>query len=694
MSQKTLKVLADLDAQIYEAHAKGAHLFPVFFDMENAFPRVWNYHICKVLHQIGLRGTLPQLLQNFLTCRTFKVRVADKFSDIKSQQNGIPQGSPLSGTLFLIAINNITKIIKYPFETIILADDLSIHLRSNNPKRAHRILQDTIDKIHTWLSSKGFQIFIQKTKLIIFQKPRTKSCTHTRLLTIANTAIPQAETVKILGLLFHNRHSWIPHIKAIKAKCLRALNILKVLSHPTYGCHRKILLPLYTSLVRSILDYGSSISGLASPAQLKLLDTIQNSALHTATGAFRTSPAVSLCAETGIPPLQYRRLTLTAKFLTTILQHPKTSTYHHIFHPPPEVHPDNNLRTHLERQLNHNFKFQAITPIYSTTPSWTFSHPTINFTLTQYSKSSTPSSVFKSLFQELIHSIQHSTLCFTDGSKSHSRTGFAYSIQNSTHSHRHRNSASVYTTELQAIHYCLQRILSTTPSSRTHPILIVSDSLAALNAISQPSPSHPLITHIHILFESCTAMSIPIVFIWAPGHKGIPGNEKVDKAAKQATQLPTIRKSLLPSSSDLFSHIKKWFTSWKNERIKGNKLAQLKEYPIPWISSNLQSKSQEITLTRLRLGHTRLTHTHLISHLMPLSCTHCDNDLSLTVDHFFECPNLTTLPDFHKIPHNRISALTDQAPSLPDVFPYLRSIGTSPASKPIYAIHRAHSPSM
>ena len=44
-------------------------------------------------------------------------------------------------------------------------------------------------------------------------------------------------------------------------------------------------------------------------------------------------------------------------------------------------------------------------------------------------------------------------------------------------------------------------------------------------------------------------------------------------------------------------------------------------------SSNLLTRSQEITFTRLRLGHTRITHTYLISHLMPLSCPHCDNDL-------------------------------------------------------------------
>ena len=41
--RSTLKALADQDTQIHEAHANGSSLFSVFFDMENAFPRVWTY---------------------------------------------------------------------------------------------------------------------------------------------------------------------------------------------------------------------------------------------------------------------------------------------------------------------------------------------------------------------------------------------------------------------------------------------------------------------------------------------------------------------------------------------------------------------------------------------------------------------------------------------------------------------------
>jgi len=101
----------------------------------------------------------------------------------------------------------------------------------------------------------------------------------------------------------------------------------KFLSTPSYGCDRKILLPLYPAPVRALPDYGPSIYGPTHSSQLKLLNPIQNATLPTVTGVLRTSPATSLCTETGIPLLYYRRL------LISNLQHPQTTTFNHVFHP-------------------------------------------------------------------------------------------------------------------------------------------------------------------------------------------------------------------------------------------------------------------------------------------------------------------------------------------------------------------------
>ena len=82
-------VLADLDAQIDEAHANNAHLFSVFFDMENAFLRVWTFRICTTFHKICLRGHRPLLIQDYLQYHSFRVRVLNVFSTPQPHENGI-----------------------------------------------------------------------------------------------------------------------------------------------------------------------------------------------------------------------------------------------------------------------------------------------------------------------------------------------------------------------------------------------------------------------------------------------------------------------------------------------------------------------------------------------------------------------------------------------------------------------------
>ena len=57
----------------------------------------------KDLHSIGLRGRLPNFISNFLSDRSFNVQIGSTLSDTLEQEQGVPQGSILSPTLFLIS---------------------------------------------------------------------------------------------------------------------------------------------------------------------------------------------------------------------------------------------------------------------------------------------------------------------------------------------------------------------------------------------------------------------------------------------------------------------------------------------------------------------------------------------------------------------------------------------------------------
>ena len=100
--------------------------------------------------------------------------------------------------------------------------------------------------------------------------------------------------------------------------------------------------------------------------------------------------------ENGFPqgsPLCYLRLTLTAKFLATILQHPNIPACKYIFEPPSILPPP------------HQPPVSILPKLLFTTPPWLFSPPII-FSLSQFSKASNSPTIFQKHFQKIIQSFR------------------------------------------------------------------------------------------------------------------------------------------------------------------------------------------------------------------------------------------------------------------------------------------------
>jgi len=124
-------------------------------------------------------------------------------------------------------------------------------------------------------------------------------------LTLNGTLIPVVEQTKFLGVFFDNKLTFLPHIRYLKEKCVKALNHLRVVAHTCWGADQHTLLHLYRSLVCSKVDYGSVVYGCTRESYLRILAPTQNHALRLCLDAFRTSPAYSLGVQAN-EPLLYR----------------------------------------------------------------------------------------------------------------------------------------------------------------------------------------------------------------------------------------------------------------------------------------------------------------------------------------------------------------------------------------------------
>ena len=291
--RSTTDNLVRLETFIRDAFIKKEHVVAVFFDLEKAYDTTWRYGILKDIHKLGLRGRLPTFIENFLADRTMQVRVGSFLSDYYDQEQGVPQGGVLSTTLFSIKINDIVKCLGNLTDCSLYIDDFCICYRLKSMATIERQLQQNLNKIESWATSNGFKLSKSKTQCVHFCQLRKQH--DDPVLHLYGSPIPVVEESKFLGILFDRKLSFIPHIKYLKAKCLKALNLLKVLSHTSWGADRTTLLKLYLSLVRSKLDYGCIIYGSARKSYLQMLDPVHNQGLRLALGAFRTSPVASLC---------------------------------------------------------------------------------------------------------------------------------------------------------------------------------------------------------------------------------------------------------------------------------------------------------------------------------------------------------------------------------------------------------------
>ena len=132
--------LIRLETFIRDAFVNREHVVSVFFDFEKAYDSTWRYSILKDLHDLGLRGRLPVFIRSFLEDRTMQVRVGSTISDFYDQEQGVPQGSILSTTLFNIKINNIVKCLDSKTDGSLYVDDFGICYRSKNMSTIERKL--------------------------------------------------------------------------------------------------------------------------------------------------------------------------------------------------------------------------------------------------------------------------------------------------------------------------------------------------------------------------------------------------------------------------------------------------------------------------------------------------------------------------------------------------------------------------
>ena len=212
-------------------------------------------------------------------------------------------------------------------------------------------------------------------------------------------------------------------------------------------------------------------------------------------------------------------------------------------------------------------------------------------------------------------------------------------------SKRRPNNSTIFAAEATAITLALDYYQYMDPVQ--HDVVVYSDSLSCLQALESEDTESPLICHIMYLLWALSDKGTHVRFCWVPSHCGIEGNEIVDQLAKE-----TLDHDIDPLTIVNYIYLKPVMNSYIQQEVQikwdvsihGRDLDLLKPILGPLRKFKYLTRAEEFVITRLRIGHTKVTKSHILSRGPPTASQHCCQ--TLTIEHMLlECTVSQQIPD-------------------------------------------------
>jgi hypothetical protein len=269
------QLLLNLQSEIFHAKVNGRNLISLFLDLRKAFDTVSFTILYDKLEYYGIER---DWFCEYLSGRKQSVSINNQISECRTITCGVPQGSVLGPTLFIIYINDFPTSIN--LSSYLFADDSTLTHQHADIATLYSEMNELLAQAVQWFRANKLTLHPEKTKYIIFNLG-TKIPEHK--LYIDGTEIERIheegthQSFKLVGVMIDENLSWKHHITHTKTKILQSLRSIVTSKH---FLPQKVKILLYNALVKSHLEYCITVWGGATDSLLKPLEVLQKRAIR------------------------------------------------------------------------------------------------------------------------------------------------------------------------------------------------------------------------------------------------------------------------------------------------------------------------------------------------------------------------------------------------------------------------------
>ena len=208
-----------------KAKSRGDAVGVLAFDLSAAFDTVACSTLLEKLESTGIRGVPLDWFRSYMTDRHQKVLWNDTTSELLPLTHGVPQGSILGPTLFLVMVADMPKYVinNTPNAKMVgYADDSTVYVHSKNVNLLKADLEKLSSRMISYCHGAGLVLNNSKTQLLVSPKQVCQ-------IKMGSSLISSTQEINLLGVDLDSNFTTLPYLhKLARAAKTRAALISRL----------------------------------------------------------------------------------------------------------------------------------------------------------------------------------------------------------------------------------------------------------------------------------------------------------------------------------------------------------------------------------------------------------------------------------------------------------------------------------